>query len=73
MARMISSTFQTTKWYSGFAEVALRHEHLNHILRMTIKTPATLRPEKGLDATAYDRTRRHGLAFGPHLRDPPVS
>ncbi len=35
-------------------EVALRHEHLNHILRMTIKTLARLDVNEALDATAYD-------------------
>lgn len=35
-------------------EVALRHEHLNHILRMTIKTLARLDANEALDATAYD-------------------
>jgi hypothetical protein len=37
-------------------EVALRHEHLNHILRMTIKTLARLEIGEALDATAYDST-----------------
>jgi len=39
---------------AAFGEVTLRHEHLNHILRMTIKTLARLRPDEALDATAYD-------------------
>jgi hypothetical protein len=39
---------------AAFGEVALRHEHLNHILRMTIKTLARLRPDEAFDATAYD-------------------
>jgi hypothetical protein len=43
---------------AGFGEVALRHEHLSHILRMTIKTLARLRPQEALDATAYDGSRQ---------------
>ena len=43
---------------AGFGEVALRHEHLNHILRMTIKTLARLRPQEALDATSYDGSRQ---------------
>jgi hypothetical protein len=38
--------------------MALRHEHLSHILRMTIKTLANLRPQEALDATAYDGARQ---------------
>ena len=41
---------------SVIGEVALRHEHLNHILRMTIKTLARLEINEALDATAYDST-----------------
>lgn len=43
---------------AAFGEVTLRHEHLNHILRMTIKTLARLTPEEALDATAYDGARQ---------------
>ena len=43
---------------AAFGEVALRHEHLNHILRMTIKTLGKLRPQEALDATAYDGSRQ---------------
>ena len=43
---------------ASIGEVALRHEHLNHILRMTIKTLAGLRPDEALDATAYDGSRQ---------------
>ena len=39
---------------AAIGEVALRHEHLNHILRMTIKTFARLEVDEALDATAYD-------------------
>lgn len=39
---------------AAIGEVALRHEHLNHILRMTIKTLARLEVAEALDATAYD-------------------
>ncbi len=41
---------------AAIGEVALRHEHLNHIFRMTIKTLARLEIEEALDATAYDST-----------------
>jgi len=43
---------------AAFGEVALRHEHLTHILRMTIKTLAKLKPDEALDATAYDGSRQ---------------
>ncbi len=43
---------------AAFGEVALRHEHLNHILRMTIKTLARLTPAEALDATSYDGSRQ---------------
>ncbi|MBH0191988.1 MAG: hypothetical protein HP492_09585 [Nitrospira sp.] len=39
---------------AAFGEVALRHEHLSHILRMTIKTLAGLEVNEALDATAFD-------------------
>jgi hypothetical protein len=39
---------------AAIGEVALRHEHLNHILRMTIKTLAQLDVTEAVDATAYD-------------------
>ena len=43
---------------AAFGEVALRHEHLSHVLRMTIKTLANLRPDEAVDATAYDGARQ---------------
>ena len=43
---------------AAFGEVALRHEHLNYVLRMTIKTLANLGIEEALDATAYDGSRQ---------------
>ena len=43
---------------AALGEVALRHEHLNHILRMTIKTLARLEVGEALDATAYDGSRQ---------------
>ena len=46
------------KLLAAFGELALRHEHLNHILRMTIKTLADLRPDEALGATAYDGSRQ---------------
>jgi hypothetical protein len=46
------------KLLAAFGEVALRHEHLNHILRMTVKSLADLRPDQALDATAHDGSRQ---------------
>ena len=39
---------------AAFGEVALRHEHLSHILRMTIKTFAGIEVNEALDATAFE-------------------
>jgi hypothetical protein len=39
---------------AAYGELSLRHEHLTHILRMTIKTLANLEVTEALDATAYD-------------------
>ena len=39
---------------AAFGELSLRHEHLTHILRMTIKTLANLEVSEALDATAYE-------------------
>jgi hypothetical protein len=39
---------------AAFGEVALRHEHLSHILRMTVKTFAGVKVNEALDATAFD-------------------
>jgi hypothetical protein len=39
---------------AAIGEVALRHEHLNYSLRMTIKTLARLDVNEALDATGYD-------------------
>lgn len=50
---------------AAVGEVALRHEHLNHILKMTIKSLTDTTPSEALAATMYegsrqlrDRTRR---------------
>jgi len=43
---------------AAFGEIDLRHEHLNYILRMTIKTLAGLTPRDALDATAYESSKR---------------
>ncbi|MBI2380477.1 MAG: hypothetical protein HYV16_06965 [Gammaproteobacteria bacterium] len=45
---------QDQELLAAFGELALRHEHLNHILRMTIKTLARLEVGEALDATTYD-------------------
>lgn len=39
---------------AAYGELSLRHEHLTHILRMTIKSLADLEITEALDATAYD-------------------
>jgi len=36
---------------AALGEVTLRHEHLNHILKMTIKSIAKLSPNEAIDAT----------------------
>ena len=43
---------------AALAEVTLRNEHLNHILRMTIKTLASLTVAEAMDATKYDGARQ---------------
>lgn len=43
---------------AAYGELSLRHEHLTHILRMTIKTLAGLEVSEALDATAYDGAAR---------------
>ncbi|SAK52711.1 hypothetical protein AWB82_01713 [Caballeronia glebae] len=43
-----------TTLLAAIGEVALRQEHLNYTLRMTIKTLARLDLGEALDATAYD-------------------
>lgn len=43
---------------AAYGELSLRHEHLTHILRMTIKTLARLEISEALDATAYDGAAR---------------
>jgi hypothetical protein len=39
---------------AAFGEVALRHEHMNHILKMTIKSLAGSTPAEALAATMYE-------------------
>ena len=39
---------------AALGEISLRHEHLNHILKMTIKSLAGLTPAEAFDATAYE-------------------
>ena len=43
---------------AAYGELSLRHEHLTHALRMTIKTLAGLEVTEALDATAYDGAAR---------------
>lgn len=39
---------------AAYGKLSLLHEHLTHILRMTVKTLANLEVAEALDATAYD-------------------
>lgn len=39
-------------------EIALRHEHLNHILKMTIKSLANVSVEEAVRATRYQGSRQ---------------
>lgn len=43
---------------AAYGELSLRHEHLTHILRMTIRTLAGLEVSEALDATSYDGAAR---------------
>lgn len=43
---------------AAFGEVALRHEHMNHILKMTIKTLARITPAEALAATEHESSRQ---------------
>ena len=43
---------------AAFGEIALRHEHMNHILKMTIKTLAGITPAEALAATKYESSRQ---------------
>jgi hypothetical protein len=59
MSNMITFHVPTDRdLLATFGEVALRHEHLTHILRMTIKTLAKLNPDEALDATVYYGSRQ---------------
>ena len=42
---------------AALGEVTLRHEHLNHILKMPIKSLANLTPQEAVDATAFQGPR----------------
>lgn len=43
---------------AALGTVTLRHEHLNHILKMTIKSLTNLTPQEAIDATAYNGSRQ---------------
>jgi len=59
MAKMIMLYVPDDKeLLAAFGEMALLHEHLNHILRMTIKTLAQLTPQEALDATVNEGSRQ---------------
>ncbi len=49
---------QDQELLAALGEVTLRHEHLNHILKMTIKSLAGLSPAEAIDATMYDGSRQ---------------
>ena len=54
MAKMVSFHVpEDQELLAAFGEVALRHEHLNHALKMTIKSLAGLTPAEALAATKY--------------------
>jgi hypothetical protein len=42
------------KVLAAFGEVALRHEHMNHVLRMTMKSLTGVTPAEAIAATAYE-------------------
>lgn len=55
MAAMVSFHIPEDKdLLAAVGEVALRHEHMNYVLRMTIKTLARLSVGEAVDATARD-------------------
>jgi hypothetical protein len=41
-------------WLAAWAKVSLRHSHLDHSLRMLVKTLTDVTIEEALDATAYE-------------------
>ena len=41
-------------WLAAFGEVAILHEHLNYILRMTVKTLSDSRPHEAIELTEED-------------------
>jgi HAMP domain-containing protein len=41
----------------AFAQLTIAHAHLDHMLRMTLKTVANISIEQALDATKYDGSR----------------
>jgi hypothetical protein len=43
---------------AALGEVTLRHEHMNHILKMTIKSLADLTPAEAILATVYEGSRQ---------------
>jgi len=43
---------------AAFGELALRHEHMNHILRMTIKSLTGVTVAEALAATKYEGSRQ---------------
>ena len=46
------------KLLAALGEIALRHEHLNHVLKMTIKVLANVTPEEAISATRYEGSRQ---------------
>ena len=54
-AKMISFHVpENQELLAAFGEIALRHEHMNHILKMTIKSLAGLTPAEAIAATKYE-------------------
>jgi len=46
------------KLLAAFGRIAIVHEHLNHVLVLTIMTLAELMLEEAIDATRYDGSRQ---------------
>ena len=42
---------------AALGKVSLQNEHLNHILKMTIRSLANLTPQEAIDATQYEGAR----------------
>lgn len=57
-AMMIFHIPEDKELVAAYGELSLLHEHLDHVLRMTIKTLARLEVNEALDATVHDGSWR---------------